>query len=414
MSDISDEFLNQYGVSFINYVDVLMEFENIFAQALQTYYSTLRSDIGQKYKYSALIDAFNLLLKNVSNDYIDVYEFENILKALVKQVNHEAEISTSYLSDILIEIRSLEEMITLLNQVLQKRKINREITENDKRIEEIYTARINDNLKRKASEYRRSHELVLQALKDFIPVDRQGWWFEDDTISQFISDAGKIFHDLAVIFTNVLERKPDLVKIQDSVAMIFSRIKDIVKNPPENVSLYFSGTILNIQAGTGHTVKIRIAIDVTVIYGHIGDYSYVQDIDSRISNTGDDNEYAWKIFRAVDALAEIVNIEQKIRRNLMGEFDMIVEDLYVAEMERDSDPLIDTSDLDEELDIVVMRIVNLFKRQYTLFKQLVEVLDEPLEFSSPLDILINDNHFKDRFYAIKGFISYLEEMFKDT
>lgn len=415
-----DDILKENAVSLANYTDVLMDFENIFAQGLQIYYNTLRSDVGQKYHYAPMVEAFSFLVENFAGRYFEIAEIESLLKTLMNIINprESAGISTDYLSDIKIKVSSMDEKVTLLKQVLLKRIQNRTLEETDERMEQIFTERIQESIKREMSRYRSSHESVLKFMKEFIPEERQSWWTEEDLISQFISDAGKIFHDLAVIFTSLLERKPELLKLQDSITALYSMIREYMNNPPDNVSLYLSGSALNIQARTGHSVKVKIDADITKLYGHIGDYSHIQNIDSTISNKGDNHEYAEKVYKAIDIIAKAINLEQRIRNNLMGDFDVMLEELYsiesIKEIEREAGTHTDTTSLYHELDRVLTRIVNLFKRQLLLFNQLNSILDEPVELLSPVEIIINDQHFRHRIHAIEGFVSYMKEMFKGT
>lgn len=415
-----DDILKEHAVSLANYTDVLMEYENTLAQGLQIYYNTLRSEFGQKYPYVAMVEAFYFMIGKFGGQYFDISEIKTLLKTLMNKINarESAGISTDYLSDIMIEINSNDEMITLLRQVAQKRRYNKELTESDERMEEIYTERIQESLKIEMNRYRPSHESVLKFMKDYIPQERLAWWVEQDLISQFISDAGKIFHDLAVIFTSLMEYKPELLNLQDAITALYSKVREYMNDPPDNTSIYLSGSALNIQARTGHSIKVRIDVNTTELYGHIGDYSYLQNIDNTISNKGDNHEYAENVFKAIDIIANAVSLEQRIRNNLMGEFDVILEELYsielIKDIEREAGTHTDTTSLYNELDRVLTRLVNLFKRQLLLFNQLNSILDEPVELLSPVEIIINDQHFRHRIHTIEGFVSYMKEMFKGT
>lgn len=415
-----DDFLDEYGMIIANYIDKLMEYENVFAQGLQIYYNVLRSDFGQKYKYFPMVEALHVIIQQIWDQFFEISEIQTLLKSLLREVDpiQSAGVYTYYLEEVISRINGFDEMVTLLKQVANKRKNNEELTEREQLMESVFTDKMEYLIRGALNRNRANHEAVLKILKDFIPDERLHWWVEEDTISQFISDSGKIFHDLAVIFTSVVENKPELLNVQGSIAELFRKIKEYMNNPPDNTKMYLSGSVVNIQAGTGHSVKIDINSDKSKIYGHIGDYSFVQNVDVSISNRGDFDDYADKVYKGIDIIAKTVSLEQRIRKNLIGEFDVILEELYsietIKEIEREAGTHTDTSSLYNELDRVLARIVNLFKRQLLLFNQLNSIIDEPVELLSPVEIIINDQHFRHRIHAIEGFVSYMKEMFKGT
>ncbi|MEM4394690.1 MAG: hypothetical protein QXK74_07405, partial [Candidatus Nitrosocaldaceae archaeon] len=183
---------------------------------------------------------------------------------------------------------------------------------------------------------REVHEYNLEIFKKYIPPERRGWWVEKTDKEQVISDIAKMLHDLAVIYTNIMYEMDEFTHpaIKDMIYQINSERSQFVK-------LYMSGDILNIQALTGHSVKVDLSDHL--IYGHIGDHYPIEDIDVVFQRKYDINKNPDKFKELVLILADAVTLEQQMRDKIMYLEDAIstvIENLPAHMDEESMNPFI--------------------------------------------------------------------------
>lgn len=165
---------------------------------------------------------------------------------------------------------------------------------------------------------RRVHEQNMHVLRSYLPPVRQGWWTETSVYAQFISDIGKMYHDLATAMTYVLYEIRDSVKLNP-----YKDIIDELEGVFNEVKIYPSGTTINIQANTGHTVKI-ITSELKIV-GHLGDHAPIPDVDIKYKRTINRNKGRLK--ELIKTVASIVEQEQIIRTYL-NDIDYLLNQLY--------------------------------------------------------------------------------------
>lgn len=181
--------------------------------------------------------------------------------------------------------------------------------EGDKTKENI-DAKIEDILKHILYEMRSPHEMNISTLQNYFDENRQGWWREPNLVAQIISDAGKMLHDFAIIFTNIYNELEQ--QISPSEKSVAHEIINWLKSKEYAEYLYFFAikNFINIQAKTGHSVKIDIGKGR--VYGHIGDFSPVIDVDTNfyVSNEAE-------LYEFVELITQLVYYEQLSRNAIV-------------------------------------------------------------------------------------------------
>lgn len=183
---------------------------------------------------------------------------------------------------------------------------------------------------------REVHEYNLEIFQKYIPAERRGWWVEKTDKEQVISDIAKMLHDLAVIYTSIMYEMDEFTHpaIKDLIYQINEQRSQFVK-------LYMTGDILNIQALTGHSVKVDLSD--YLIYGHIGDHHPIEDVDVVFNKKYDINRNPDKFRELVLILADAVTYEQQMRDKIMyleDAISTIIENLPAYMDEESKNPLL--------------------------------------------------------------------------
>jgi len=154
------------------------------------------------------------------------------------------------------------------------------------------------------------HEHNLKIFEKYIPVARKGWWVERNEKEQVISDIAKMLHDLAVIYSNIIN---EIIESAHPVLKDF--IDKINTERKDYIELYTTSNILNIQAWTGHSVKIDL--DENRIYGHIGDHYPVEYIDIFFKREYSISKNPEKFRELAQVIADAVTQEQQMRDKIV-------------------------------------------------------------------------------------------------
>jgi len=185
---------------------------------------------------------------------------------------------------------------------------------------------------------RRVHEQNMDVLKSYLPASRQGWWVEENPYAQLISDIGKMFHDLATALSLILEEIKGTEKLHP--------FKDVVNELRANfarVDIYHSGSVINLQASTGHTVKINTGEER--IQGHIGDHAPIPDLDVKYKRSINRNK--GKMKEMIEIIARIIEQEQIIRDQIV-DIDYYISSLYSEANTDDPEVLLQMIESDED------------------------------------------------------------------
>ncbi|MEM4394692.1 MAG: hypothetical protein QXK74_07415 [Candidatus Nitrosocaldaceae archaeon] len=175
--------------------------------------------------------------------------------------------------------------------------------------------------------FRNIHNQNMNVLRSYLPPARSGWWTEENAYAQLVSDIGKMYHDLATVMTYILYEIKDLEKLNP-----YKDIIDELSNIFSEVKLYTTGSAINLQANTGHTVKIITTQNKIV--GHLGDHAPIPDIDAKYKKILNRNKEKMKEF--IKIVASIIEKEQIIRNNLV-DIDYYINVLYEEADTDDSD-----------------------------------------------------------------------------
>lgn len=156
------------------------------------------------------------------------------------------------------------------------------------------------------SSWRYTHQKYLTQFQDYDALAfRQDWWQEKSTEAQIVSDIGKIYHDLSIMLDIVDQGNTKLTEFEEQVSSIVTAISYDRKY----VKIYTTGNVLNIQAKTGHSVKI---FSSGRIYGEIGSHSPITNLSGRIKSM----DYM-TLKRVITLVAWLVGNEQRMRSDVM-------------------------------------------------------------------------------------------------
>lgn len=268
--------------------------------------------------------------------------------------------------------------------------------------------------------------LNTDVVRTYLPKERRKMWSQlEDKVANLFEQGGKFLHDVAVIFTTVLER---LEGVDEQTATFTPT--ELLQRASESydsgfntgyiggsadddfgegarASLYLSGSILNIQARTGHSVKVDLGNNK--IWGHLGDSEYLPERYREYSDLAMHVPF-WRMslddaVTVVNALGRIIHYEQILREVAPTGLDGLA--LELQELEETS---VEYNKLEEELKELKRQLRSKGVDRTKIEERIKEIQDriEELKYKGVLEV---EETMVDYTYAL-DYNALMEEEFE--
>ncbi|MEM4394691.1 MAG: hypothetical protein QXK74_07410 [Candidatus Nitrosocaldaceae archaeon] len=207
------------------------------------------------------------------------------------------------------------------NEQNNSNKENKQNKQNEENSDQKTDTEIINIINNTIYELRSTHEKNLGTLQYYFIESRSGWWNEPTPLAQLVSDAGKMLHDLAVIFTNIYdELEKGINPERKSLAHEIVEYLQSKSKYSDFVYFFAIQDYINIQARTSHSVKIDLRNKE--VYGHFGDFSPAMFIETQFHFSNVDELYDF-----AELITLMIYYEQKIR-NLITYLETNIDVLH--------------------------------------------------------------------------------------